>query len=190
MDKKRRSSQPAEDLAEGSPKKVAAVEIVDDEGSSVAEETTTTVNAPTTSQVEEACTHLLSVLETVDENTNLTDLQAARSFLLAMQQKCAKEKSKLSNMTQPIQPIGLDEHGVLRFKKNAIVADLVYSSNLNDISLKVTQGQYSNQDYVHLMQLIGYSVSGFGDLSSVQKCPEVLKEVDSRADAFIQKYMK
>lgn len=187
MDKKRRSSQPAEDLHQGLFKKVAAVEIVDDEGSSVAEETTTTVKAPTTSQVEEACTHLLSVLETMDEDA---DLQAARSFLLTMQQMCATEKSKLSNMAQPIQPIGLDEHGVLRFKKNAIVADLVDSSNLNDISRKVKQGQYSNQDYVHLMQLVGYSVSGFGDLSSVQKYPEVLKEVDSRADAFIQKYMK
>ena len=51
----------------------------------------------------------------------------------------------------PLQPIALDAHGVARFKKNHIVEF----------------PRFQPEDWEQLAQLIGYSVSGFGDLSYV-----------------------
>ena len=53
-------------------------------------------------------------------------------------------------MQNPMQPIGLDEHGTARFKKNAIVRLLLDT----------------HPNLEQFYQLIGYSVSGFGELSN------------------------
>lgn len=65
-------------------------------------------------------------------------------------------------MKHPIQPIHTDEHGVIRFKANAIVRFLLDNGgyNLNQIACM----GFPQEDYEQLMQLIGYSLSGFGDL--------------------------
>jgi hypothetical protein len=60
-------------------------------------------------------------------------------------------KSKLSEHSHPIQPIDFDEHWI-----------------------------FSKEDYTQLMQLIGYSVSGFGELSLVS--PETIKVSDLIAE--------
>ncbi len=74
---------------------------------------------------------------------------------------------KLSELSHPIQPVGLDEHGVLRFKKNAIVAYLLENGpiDMNQIAL---QG-FSPKDREQFAQLIGYSVDGAADLSYVRR---------------------
>lgn len=66
-------------------------------------------------------------------------------------------------MPQPMQPIYIDNHGVARFKENAIVRALLDTGklNLNDIALL----PFSDEDREQLAQLIGYSVSGFGELN-------------------------
>lgn len=69
----------------------------------------------------------------------------------------------------PMQPLISDEAGVVRFKKNKIVSDLLdfaskHGMDLNTIGMNRS---YSNDDHEQLAQLIGYSVSGFGDLSYV-----------------------
>ena len=66
-------------------------------------------------------------------------------------------------MAQPIQPLALDEHGVLRFKGNAIVQYLLDNGGLdmNDLCMVPC----SQEDREQFAQLIGYSLSGFGDLS-------------------------
>lgn len=86
----------------------------------------------------------------------------------------AKTKRPLcDDFPHPMQPIGWDGRGVIRFKQNRIVDALVEAAregrkfDLNDIAIAVARGQYSNADQVQLAQLIGYSVSGFGDLSYV-----------------------
>lgn len=68
-------------------------------------------------------------------------------------------------LKHPIQPTETDEHGTVRFKGNAIVRFLLDSGpfNLNDIAVK----GFSQEDQEQFAQLIGYSVSGFGDLSYV-----------------------
>jgi len=66
----------------------------------------------------------------------------------------------------PIQPLERDHRGVVRFKKNKIVDDLLKHScergfGLNEIACR----DYSKDDQRQLAQLIGYSHSGACDLS-------------------------
>lgn len=65
----------------------------------------------------------------------------------------------------PDQPLVRDSTGVIRFKENKIVRHLVDSflDSLNAISIM----NFPKEDYQQLMQLIGYSVCGYCDLSSV-----------------------
>jgi len=67
----------------------------------------------------------------------------------------------------PVQPVYLDEHGVWRFRRNAIVRYLLDagSLNLNDLACM----DFSDQDWEQFSQLIGYSLSGFADLSYVRR---------------------
>ncbi len=74
-------------------------------------------------------------------------------------------RSELDRRKHPTQPAGLDDHGVLRFKPNKIVRHLVDNGSitLNDIAVM----PFSTEDRVQLAQLIGYSLSGFGELHYV-----------------------
>jgi hypothetical protein len=60
----------------------------------------------------------------------------------------------------PIQPVVLDEHGTARFKENSIVRWLA-TNKLNELG----NMEFPREDREQLAQLIGYSVSGFGELS-------------------------
>ena len=67
----------------------------------------------------------------------------------------------------PRQPIVIDEYGVKRFKQNAIVRELLDRAtaakvmDLNVIALM----NFSDEDRQQFAQLIGYSLSGYGELS-------------------------
>ena len=63
----------------------------------------------------------------------------------------------------PMQPLVIDPDGVVRFKVNKIVRYLVDSlpGSMNALSMM----PWRREDREQLAQLIGYSVSGFGDLS-------------------------
>lgn len=83
-------------------------------------------------------------------------------------------KFRLSEMRHARQPIGIAEDGIVRFKQNAIVRWLVDThhggqSAMNTIAVKVARGEFRTADYVHLMQLIGYSAIGYCDLSQVPR---------------------
>ncbi len=69
-------------------------------------------------------------------------------------------------LKHPNQPIGFDDDGMIRFKANAIIRFLVDTSpgGLNTIARAFMHSH--PEDYTQLMQLIGYSVRGFGELSS------------------------
>lgn len=65
----------------------------------------------------------------------------------------------------PMQPVVIASDGCARFKENRIVRDLLdlaskHGLDLNQICIK----DYEPDDYAQLMELIGYSVSGYGDL--------------------------
>lgn len=70
----------------------------------------------------------------------------------------------------PLQPIITDDHGTVRFKKNAIVDHLLTHGGINLHELAVYNAQhevFSQDDQEQFAQLIGYSLSGFGSLSYV-----------------------
>lgn len=69
-------------------------------------------------------------------------------------------------MRQPIQPIVVDAHGVKRFRANEIVRYLLDNGRIDLNRLAVLP--FSADDREQFAQLIGYSVSGFGDLSYVR----------------------
>jgi len=66
----------------------------------------------------------------------------------------------------PIQPLVIDQNGVIRFKANAIVRTLL---DMGPLDLNALASMpFSDEDREQLAQLIGYSLSGFGDLSYVR----------------------
>jgi hypothetical protein len=84
-----------------------------------------------------------------------------------------------------MQPVVLDERGVPRFRANKIVAALLESSplDLNRISIRDQNGEFSPGDYKQLMQLTGYSVSGAGGLECFDA--ETTAEADRQANALL-----
>lgn len=68
----------------------------------------------------------------------------------------------------PMQPV-VNVDGVLRFKANNIVRFLL-DRGPNDLhALGSIRYLFSQEDWDQFMQLIGYSVSGYGDLSTVSR---------------------
>lgn len=67
----------------------------------------------------------------------------------------------------PIQPLEKDFRGTIRFKSNAIVLHLLDNGpfDMNSISC---QKDFTQEDREQFAQLIGYSLSGFGELSYVR----------------------
>ena len=66
-------------------------------------------------------------------------------------------------MKQPIQPLYTDDRGVLRFQPNAIVRYLLDFGGIDMNRLAVLP--FNQEDQEQFAMLIGYSLSGFGDLS-------------------------
>jgi len=99
--------------------------------------------------------------------------------------KCIRYKT--ARTEYPIQPIEFDNKGVIRFKKNRIIEDLLNTSHMdfNKICLKHQEGYYTLEEYEQLNMLIGYSISGFGDLEGVSR--EMVEEVEKIAEELIKK---
>ncbi len=67
----------------------------------------------------------------------------------------------------PIQPLYEDDCGVFRFKENAIVKFLKETSSFDlDMLHKMP---FSVEDWEQFMMLLGYSLTGFGELSFVRE---------------------
>ena len=66
-------------------------------------------------------------------------------------------------MNHPIQPLAPDERGTIRFKRNSIV-DFLAKDRLNELAAM----GFPQEDWEQLAQLIGYSLSGFSELSYVR----------------------
>lgn len=80
----------------------------------------------------------------------------------------------MTTPTHPMQPLEKDLSGTIRFKRNEIVRFLLDAGpfDMNKIALM----PFSQEDRVQFAQLIGYSVSGYGDL------PYVPRRIISLAD--------
>ena len=84
----------------------------------------------------------------------------------------------------PMQPI-VKVKGVVRFQENRIVSAFVDAAAagealcLNDIVVMAAQGEFTQAEQMQFAQLIGYSVSGFGDLSYADR--NVVRRADKGA---------
>lgn len=74
----------------------------------------------------------------------------------------------MTTTPHPTQPIAKDASGVFRFKANAIVQYILDHSNI-DLNQIAMHPEFSKEDRQQLAQLIGYSVSGYGELSYVDE---------------------
>ena len=72
----------------------------------------------------------------------------------------------LCDLPQPMQPIGKDPHGAIRFKANAIVDYLLENGGIDLNHLATVE--FPQEDREQFAQLIGYSLSGFSELSYVR----------------------
>jgi len=86
-------------------------------------------------------------------------------------------------MNHTIQPLEKDGHGVLRFKSNKIVSYLLDNGGIDMNHLAVQN--FSDEDRQQFAQLIGYSLSGYGDLSYVSD--EAYTAASDAASGFILK---
>ena len=85
---------------------------------------------------------------------------------------------------QPMQPIVKAADGTIRFKQNQIISDMLelcqkHGLGLNEIAMR----DYEKDDRSQLMQLIGYSVSGYGTLSC-SRAKHVMR-ADEKAEAMV-----
>lgn len=87
-----------------------------------------------------------------------------------------------------MQKIKIDEYGRPQFVSNDIVDHFLaqYPGGLN--SLTVNCHDASAADWEQFYQLIGYSVSGYGELHRVSKKSK--DKADKKADAFFAKSRK
>lgn len=65
----------------------------------------------------------------------------------------------------PIQPLALDESGVMRFKQNKIIQYLFEAGKI-DLN-EIARIDFPAEDHQQLAQQLGYSLSSYGDLSYV-----------------------
>lgn len=82
----------------------------------------------------------------------------------------------------PPQPIVVTDKGVIRFKENRIVRQLLEISGAEGYGLnEIARDDFTDDERMQLAQLIGYSVSGYGDLSYVSAASR------DRADAIAER---
>lgn len=81
----------------------------------------------------------------------------------------------------PMQPVVMDKSGVARFKSNPIVRHLLDHGGI-DLN-KIAMLGFDREDHSQFAQLIGYSVSGFGDLGYCDRA--VLAEADAQVDQLL-----
>lgn len=113
----------------------------------------------------------------------------AREYLQALADDGAEDKwlrmiaeeNEDDGLEQGEQPLVLDDAGVIRFRENRIIRLLLDAGpfDLNQIALMA----FSDQERQLLAQLIGYSVSGYGDLPYAEGEPTA--RADRAVDVFI-----
>jgi len=118
----------------------------------------------------------------------VTDAEA-EDFIRALAEDAAEDKwlrmiaeeNENDGLEQGEQPLVLDDDGVIRFRENRLIRLLLEAGpfDLNQIALMA----FSDQERQQLAQLIGYSVSGYGDLSYAEGDPTA--RADRAVDIFI-----
>lgn len=99
------------------------------------------------------------------DDAKTSELPAGDYPLYISPQAAPAQEPDAPDTKHPIQPLVADEHGALRFKKNAIVNYLLDNGpfDMNHLA----RVSFTQEDREQFAQLIGYSLVGFGTLSYV-----------------------
>lgn len=95
----------------------------------------------------------------------------------------------MKRQEQPMQPIAFTKDGVIRFRKNMVLCFLLEEAregrkcDLNRIAQQRFSANWPADDVEQFWQMLGYSVSGYGDLSFVRR--STIKKADEIADKLI-----
>jgi hypothetical protein len=74
----------------------------------------------------------------------------------------------MAKVQHPLQEIYKDRHGALRFRENKMVSALLDWASSRGMSLnEMALMDFSKEDRQQFAQLIGYSLSGYSELSYV-----------------------
>ncbi len=84
-------------------------------------------------------------------------------------------------VSHPTQPFVLSEQGTIRFKRNDII-DRLFERGIIDLNQIATWRDIKDEHHRQFAQLLGYSVSGYGDLSFVSSDPDALAVIDLMLD--------
>ena len=119
----------------------------------------------------------------------MRDIEVKEWELLGDREDCDPEEAnekvgvKSYQRPQPMQDVEWDGKGVIRFRSNALVRYLLDAGGL-DLNALAVLPNISGADWEQLAQLIGYSVSGWGELSYVSN------EAYEKADAAVEEVRK
>lgn len=78
----------------------------------------------------------------------------------------------------PMQPIAIDEEGVARFRKNDVVDWLATKIDLDCVATAAHRFGFDPYDVAQFWQMLGYSISGYGELSFIPK--SVVRKADEK----------
>ena len=128
---------------------------------------------------------LIKLRETIGRVCEQRDTLSAENGMLrdrvdGLEAALVKSRRETAGLptSYPMQPVYLDKDGVARFKANAVV-DWLFRSNGMDLN-RIPTDALDVGDVEVFWQMLGYSVSGYGDLSFVRD------ETVARADAEVE----
>lgn len=98
----------------------------------------------------------------------------------------AAEVAPSAHKKPVMQPIVIDDKGIARFRENRIVRDTLKAAERVNFSLNtIAVGRYDDWEREQFSQLIGYSVSGYGDLypdsPSVERADRIVEQMIKEA---------
>lgn len=99
-----------------------------------------------------------------------------------------EKRRRYQGKRHPLQPLIIDEQGTIRFQQNQIVRFLLDHGgfDLNTLYIISEEQKFTRNDWEQLNQLIGYSVSGFHELSCVRHYTHT--RVDRAVAEFLEKH--
>jgi len=119
-----------------------------------------------------------------ENRVRLGELEKRLDILEArMNEVSRRDRLSGRKFAHPMQPVYLDDLGTARFKQNAIVRFLLDEGPFDMNKIAVLPG-ISQEDREQFAQLIGYSVSGFGELGYVSQ--ETFDKAEAMIDGLLE----
>lgn len=127
-------------------------------------------DAPTVQRMAEVLNAMLEANTTQEYQDAADDAKALVARVVTQGQKGAAAPGGGTSVPDPfpMQPIHRTDSGVIRFRRNRIVDDIYEFARPRGLGLnELAVRDYTPEERMQFAQLIGYSLSGYGELSYV-----------------------